>query len=220
MDEIEALTTSVCTNLCRRYGGFVEAADVRQELWVAYFTSKYYLDGHGEPDEFADEEAREEWHSAFNELKRELRRAGERYCRREKAARSGYEPHDEAFYNLAAMRQLVAAYLAHGPTESPPRTYETSVSRTGMPGETGTWLTSLIDVGIALGALKPTQRALIVSALGPDNSHMSDAEIASLLHMDEDRFRARVGGALTALQRWLGGANPYRVNRKSREEAA
>jgi hypothetical protein len=195
----------------------VERDDIRQELWVAYLCADWWHESVQEtaedPTEAGEQEA---YRLAVKRLRRELRNAGERMCRREKAAKLGYQTQDEAFYSHRALGQLVTAYLAHGVQDAPPRGREDSVRRPAPgAGSQGEYLVSLVDVGEALKRLKPGQIEILTYAYGPDWAHMTDDEIAGELRlqgwkdMDADRLRSRVRWAINRLQRELGGSNPW-----------
>jgi hypothetical protein len=188
-----------------------------QELWVAYYCADWWFDWWfvDERDVNHLEDREEEYRQAVKRLRREMRNAAERMCRREKAAIVGYQPHDEVFYSTRALADLVTAYLAHGVQDSPPRGREESVRRPGGAGDGRDYLVSLVDVGEALRRLKPSQLQILTYAYGPDWSHMTDEEIAGELQlkgwrgMDAERLRSRVRWALNRLQRELGGASPW-----------
>jgi hypothetical protein len=192
----------------------VERDDIKQELWVTYFCDPWLIEE--PPDAEEDPEGAEAYRLAVKRLRRELRNAGERMCRREKAAKLGYQTQDEAFYSQRALGQLVTAYLAHGVQDAPPRGREDSVRRPAPgAGSHGEYLVSLVDVAEALRRLKPAQLEILTYAYGPDWAHRTDEEIAGELRlmgwkgMDADRLRSRVRWALNRLQRELGGANPW-----------
>jgi hypothetical protein len=208
-DEIKELVAGLTRSLARRYP-MVEREDIQQELWCAYYCTKFFLgDWHKDPEDT------EEYRQAFNRVRREIRNAAERMCRREKAARVGYQPQDEVFYSTRGLADLVTAYLAQGVQDAPPRGREESVRRPGGASDGRDYLISLVDVGEALKRLKPGQIQILTYAYGPDWAHMTDEEIANELQlkgwkgMDAERLRSRVRWALNRLQRELGGPNPW-----------
>lgn len=190
------------SNLLARLYPMVPREDIRQEAWAAYYGSAFYEDGVEDRDEEPD----------YRSLRRQMRGPTERFCRQEKAARAGYETHDEAYYSLPALRVLLEAWYAHGPQENPPRSYDDSVNRTGGNGaEYGDYLVSLIDVGEALKGLKGPQQEILYYAYSPHYAGRTDWEIAAELRakgwkeMTEDSFHGKVRWALNRLQRQLGG---------------
>ena len=57
------------------------------------------------PDESLEDD---EYNAASQALRRKLRKAGDRFCRTEKAASSGYDVEDEAFYSIERLKELRA----------------------------------------------------------------------------------------------------------------
>lgn len=74
----------------RRYRGYVEAADVRQEMWLWATAKEKQIEDLPVPT-----------------LRWRLRDVGERFARQEKAQKSGYHPDDEVFYGLRAIRAVL-----------------------------------------------------------------------------------------------------------------
>lgn len=215
-DEVNELHARL-TGRLRKQFPMVDSEDVKQELWLAYYGSEYALNGSQEPVEASGEPGEGSPTSeAFHGLKKEMRNAGERYCRHEKAAAVGYKPRDEAFYELRALAGLLEQWFATGPAEAPPRTRETSVSRPSNPHERGNYLVSLIDIGSAVTQLRDAEKEILFYAYSPEYAGRTDEEIAAELRstgwkgMTEDAFRGKVRRALVRLQRRLGGASPYK----------
>lgn len=195
------------TNLLVKFYPQIDREEVKQELWMAFFGSTYHQDGPTDDEE-----------TDLRQLRRQMRRGAERYCRTEKAAAAGYESHDESFYSKRALRLLLESWFAHGPSESPARSYEDSVSRSGGgdASQSGDWLVSLIDVGESVKKLKPAQQEILYYAYSPNYAGRTDAEIAMELRsrgwqqMTVTKFQAKVRWALNRLQRQLGGNNPWK----------
>jgi hypothetical protein len=196
-DEAREIHARLLRHLSRDYS-MVDREDISQELWAAYYALS--------APELANPKG----------VERKMRAAATRYCRREKAAKEGYAIEDEQYYGGPALRRLLVEYLATGPTDSPPLTYETSVSRPTGDGSThGDYLVSLVDVGEGLKALPGEQREILWYGFGPEYSDRTDAEIAMMLAsrgwkgMTPEKFRGKLRWALTRLQRELGGPNPW-----------
>lgn len=94
-DDLEELIAKEAYHVTRRYHGFVEAEDVRQEMWAWCYAREKYVKG-----------------LTAAHLRWKLRDVGDGYGRREKAVRSGYSPQDEAFYSTAVLRELLPIVLA------------------------------------------------------------------------------------------------------------
>ena len=156
------------------------------------------------PDESLEDD---EYNAASQALRRKLRKAGDRFCRTEKAASSGYDVEDEAFYSIERLKELVETYYSDGLTEHPPIGRTESVRHTGDGSEAGTWLSSLIDVERGLSMLSG-EYSHRLSDRYKTNAHMSDSDYGFTLGLTEDQVRGRTRSALRALQRHLGGSNP------------
>lgn len=218
MDELYSLATSQARKLARKWR--VDYEDIRQEILVAALQEDLsWLQDEG----LGEEERRD--------LMRQLRvwawYVGERFCRREKAARSGYQVEDEVYYSRARLQELLSWYLECGLEERPPVSYGESVARAGDPSEGGNHLAALLDVERGLSLLQPSYRERLTVRFGPLEG-LSDDAIASLpqsevkrltgwhherlgrvLGVTGDQVRHRVDTALRALQSALGGANPW-----------
>lgn len=211
-DEALTVHASLVTLLGRLYPK-VPREDISQELWLAYYANQGVL----------DEEADGDGDYPEKRLRRVMRSQGERFCRREKAAAAGYETHDEVFYSLRALRELCVQWFAAGVTESPPRTYESSVTRKGDASQGGDWVVSLIDAGEAIRHLHPTHQEILFYAYSPDYAGMTDEDIVIELSshgwkgLTADKFRGKVRWALNRLQKELGGQNPW--GRDAKREA-
>lgn len=94
-DDLDDLIGQAAYRTVRRYRGFVEPEDVRQEMWAWVLARKTYVNGLEVPY-----------------LGRKLQNVGEAYGRKEKAAKTGYSPSDEFFYSFAVLREMLPVVLA------------------------------------------------------------------------------------------------------------
>jgi hypothetical protein len=223
VDALILQARTVALSLAKRYS-LCDLEDIASEI-VTYVYSKPkvlrewedFVSMEGEVDE---EEAR---HVA-NRMNLILRRAGERYCRKELAAQLGYSPEDEAFYSLPALRALVEWYYKEGITERPPVGRDKSPRR-GDPATGGDWMVSLLDVQRGLGIMPRKYRARLrcrYESFG-DRTDQELAEMVGTLATPKGtreriekhlgytpkQMASRVSYALSRLQRAIGGPNPY-----------
>jgi Fe-S cluster protector protein len=120
------------TTKWNRNGSWVEYEDVLQEAWVAYLTHKTLI------DEYLATSRR-------TEARYLIRDHVYRFCRKEKARRSGYDPEDEHLYTLKALRALLPGAFGGDVASEGGSSLEPRKGRGG--GGTGSDLdTSLIDV--------------------------------------------------------------------------
>ena len=100
------LVPSVANTIHRRYNKHVEKDDIKQELmaWAMTRVEDHIIDLM-EPNE--ERRRHNEQRIAW-----QMKRAGERYARKEKAAKSGYQTNDEAYYESATLGQLLPFVIA------------------------------------------------------------------------------------------------------------
>ncbi|MEU8317125.1 hypothetical protein AB0C33_02040 [Nonomuraea sp. NPDC048881] len=220
-EELYAMATSVARGLAKRWREDYE--DIRQEILLAAL--KDDLDASWEDVEALE---KDDYKDLASKTRRWMKYAGERYCRREKAARDGYDVSDEVFYSKARLEQLLEWLFAVGLEERPPIGRSESVSRsTGDPAEGGGHLASLLDVQRGLDQLHSiyidrlkVRFGLLAGYSDDQIAAMSQSEIRhvtgwhherlrQLLGDTGDQVRHRVDTALRRLQWALGGMNPW-----------
>jgi hypothetical protein len=196
----------VSRGLHRNYKS-LEADDIAQEMWVGALKRLKYLEAN----------------FAAGDLKLvdvEIRRAGWRACkederirRAEKAAKEGYHPDDEQFYTAGLLQVLIPSFLDGGVTAEPPR--GRSQRRSGLLSESGDYLAMMTDLSAAMDRLKPHQRRTLevyyAAPQGDDpDSRFTRNQIAASMGLTLEALMMRVNRAVRALQRELGGDNPWR----------
>jgi DNA-directed RNA polymerase specialized sigma24 family protein len=177
-----------------RYRQWTDRDDVMQEMWLWIFENSGLV-----------RDLLAEGRSGI--LRLHLRRVGEAWGRREKAAREGYSPKDEFFYNAALIREMLPNALdpkalpAQGDNEVKVRGASTSDGY-------GNWAACLVDVRVALGNLTVADRNLLTRRYRNGDTlevmAAADGVAASSMH-------ARLNRVVKRLQRCLGGASPYRA---------
>lgn len=151
-----------------RYRRYVAREDVTQALWVWLVQNKATA-----------VELEPRW------LQRRLRTAADRYCRREKAQRAGYDISDEYFYSILKLRRVIVD--AFDSEAVPP---SDSYRADELYAE---WITEVADV-----------RAALRKRTFPLRHYLTLREYAEGRRGDgEDE---EVKRALWALQRMLGGS--------------
>ena len=100
------LVPSVANTIYRRYNKHLEKDDIKQELmaWAMTRVEDHTIDLMEPVEEIRrHNEQRIAW---------QMKRAGERYARKEKAAKSGYQTNDEVYYESATLGQLLPFVIA------------------------------------------------------------------------------------------------------------
>lgn len=220
-EELYAAATSVARSLAKRWKEDYE--DIRQEILLDALRNDLSASWTG-----FEELDKEDYKELVARTRRWMRYAGERYCRREKAARDGYDINDEVFYSAKRLEQLLEWLLSEGLEERAPIGRAESVSRsTGDPSEGGGHLASLLDVQRGLELLDDHYRQRLEVRFGKlagfsddQIANMAQSEIRTLtgwhheklryvLGTTGDQVRHRVDTALRRLQWELGGSNPW-----------
>lgn len=174
-DDLTQLINKAAYQLYRRYRAYVEAEDIRQEMWVWV----------------AARVAKVEDMPTFK-LRYKLLDAGGTYCRREKAAKSGYSPDDEVFYGLPLLRELLPFAVRDLPIVlKGVDDTNTSTARKAAAGVSMSYETAVADVRAAFNWLRDPYRAVLRAYA--DGDEVSAGEVTR---------------ALRAMQRKLGGRRP------------
>lgn len=191
-----AIAISV-NKLIRKYHRWVEAKDVTQHLWEnAWKKRKVFA-------EYLSREDKEEQKQGWSALLTALQRDGDRYCRKEKADRSGYRTEDEAFYTKSMIEDLLSMlYNGTGITNI----IDDRVKVKTAPGSGYSVETSLADVEMALKYLEPEDRDLLVQAYG---YQVSETALAQTLGVSRSTVERRLTKACKQMIEFLGGPSPY-----------
>ena len=189
-----------------RYKAYVEREDVMQEClswaltrhsWIA----EQLLEA-TDPDKRKHAESRIAW---------QMRRSAERYARREKATKSGYQITDEAYYQGYTLGQLlpyVIASVVDGTVlEQIQDMIQDGLPRgSSSPSEGGNLLANLIDIKIGYTKLEAEDKILLrVRYL----DSFTLQQIANHYQCSVSTVDRRIDGAMRRLQDLLGGVSPF-----------
>lgn len=181
--------------VARRYRRYTTTQDLVQEAWVWAMEHPRKL-----AEFLKEEEAGEQVRRLRNALCSHLDKIG----RREKAHTLGYEPDDEFFYTLPALRDLLPEVYGHVDWTSF-AVNDSEVRPTGDPAEGGNRMAELSDVSAALGRLAKDDQRILFLRFGAGDSV---DDIAKHLQIDVGAANMRVDRALRRLQDGLGGPPP------------
>ena len=203
---IYEIAPSVAYTVAQRYPKFVERDDVKQEcLQWALTRAAYINDQLGELD--TDKRRHNEQKIAWQML-----RVAERYARKEKATRSGYQTGDEAYYERATLAQLlpfVIASVIDGTVleQAQDMVKDGQPRGSSSPAEGGNLLAILLDIKKGYVKLDADEQQLLIWR---HHESLTLAQIAGLLECAVSTADRRCINALRALQKQLGGENPFR----------
>lgn len=194
--DIAAVIGSQAFAVAQRFKPHADQEDLQQEAWV------WVLE---HPAKVKEHQANEDVRLAAYRLGQDIWGVMDRYARREKAQKAGYEPEDEMFASDAVINVVLPAVLKGDPT--PPARDGERVANTSDPAEGGGWLATFMDVKLAWerADLTDQQRALLVSYY---RDEMTQAEIASTLKLGQPAVTRRLKQARAKLIDQLGGPKP------------
>jgi len=203
---IYELAPSVAYAVHRRYKHWVEREDITQECiaWGvtrnAYITEQMSVE---DPKQLEYNQSRIAW---------QMKRAVERYARREKANKSGYQINDEVYYQTFTLGQLlpfvITSIIDGTVLEQMQEMINDGQPRgSSSPSEGGNLLASLIDIKKCYLKLDQKDQELL-RMRHYDNATLQ--QIAAFLECAVSTADRRCTNSLRRLQDELGGETPWR----------
>ena len=199
---------SVAGVVYKRYNKFVERDDVKQEclLWAMTPSRREWTEELlSEPDTKTRQhnESRIAW---------QMKRAAERYARRIKADKSGYQLNDEVYYETFTLSQLlpfVIASVIDGTVlqQAQEMIKDGQPKGSSSPSEGGNLLAALLDIKSCFLKLDVKEQTLLTYRY---HENFTLQQMASLLECSVSTADRRCSNALRKLQDGMGGENPYR----------
>lgn len=199
-DDSHANVSSMARQLKSKYRDFVDYADVQQELYIWYLT-------HGHKIEEWAEQHHPKTVQAY--IMKSLRNHGEKYCRSEKAARTGYSPDDEFFYTIQMCAEMLQLYF-DPEWMLPAYQLGEHTSNKKPPSEGGNLMAMVADVGRAYESMSQGDRDLlrrIYDGERPVREAMEfEAMCNGITYAAQDM---RIRRILGRLRKQLGGPAPF-----------
>ena len=201
-DEVNEINISIAWGLSKRYHRFVELADLRQAM------NEYAWKRRDKVAQYLIREDPIEIKQGYKAFSTFMRRAGERYARKEKARTLGYELGDEYFYRLDLIENLIKvagtdeSYLAN-------QVFDPDVHgvKAKKPANEGNNLAAMIaDVDRAMKKLDPRMQGILTSRFVND---MPLADIAEAWDISPQRVEQLVAKGIKDIADKLGGVTPY-----------
>tara|TARA_R110000822_G_scaffold84609_4_gene198534 strand:+ start:342 stop:977 length:636 start_codon:yes stop_codon:yes gene_type:complete len=200
------IAPGVARAIHNRYKTYVEREDVLQECLSWALTRHSWIADQlleaTDPDKRKHAESRIAW---------QMRRAAERYSRREKATKSGYQITDEAYYQGYTLGQLlpfvIASVVDNTVLEQIQDMIQDGQPRgSSSPSEGGNLLANLIDIKIGYTKLEAEDKILLrVRYL----DSFTLQQIANHYQCSVSTADRRIDGAMRRLQNLLGGVSPW-----------
>jgi DNA-directed RNA polymerase specialized sigma24 family protein len=199
------LVPSVANTIYRRYNKHVEKDDIKQELmaWAMTRVEDHTTDLM-EPIE--DRRKHNEQRIAY-----QMRRVAERYARKEKAAKSGYNTTDEVYYESFTLGQLlpfvIASIIDGTVLEQVQQMIQDGQPKgRSSPSEGGNLLASLIDIKKGYLQLDVEDQTLLRFRYHENYTLQQLSEVLECAVSTADR---RCEKSLRRLQDNLGGVSPW-----------
>jgi RNA polymerase sigma factor (sigma-70 family) len=202
---VKDLVSAVAGSIARRFKGWVERDDLKQELYLWFI---------GRQDQYTDqlnEENKEKREHNERRLAYQMRRIAEKYARREKARKAGYHITDEVFYDTATIARLMPSIL-QSVIEGTVLEQAQDLINDGQPrkqpapSEGGNLLAILIDVKKSYLKLEEEDKVILRMRYYDNNTLQ---EISQYLEVAVSTADRRCTSALRRLQDKLGGDTPW-----------
>jgi len=199
------LAPSVAGTIYRRYKNYVERDDIKQECMAWAITRNGYItEQMSEPNE--ERRKHNEQRIAY-----QMRRVAERYARKEKASKSGYQTTDEAYYESAGIGQLlpfvIASVIDGTVLEQVQQMVQDGQPKgKSSPAEGGNLLATLIDIKRGYLKLEEEDQKLLRFR---HHENFTLQQIAGFLECAVSTADRRCNNAMRKLIEQLGGQSPW-----------
>jgi RNA polymerase sigma factor (sigma-70 family) len=193
-EKYEGLVGTIAYEFSRKYF-MVDAADIRQEMWV------WFLEHPNKVKVWESLDGKQ----SVKLIARSLRNQAKDYCQKQKAHAVGYRVEDNYYYDKELVEVLLPSVL-RGDTTAP--AIHDNVSNTNrVVSEGGNWFAMVADVNRGFKRLTEEQQSLIYLRFGDGCDNKT---FATEMGISEDAARMRVNRALNNLVNILGGQKPRR----------
>ena len=199
------LVPSVTYVIVRKFKGWVDTDDVRQECYLwAIGRGQQFTDLLNEPD------LKKREHNE-KRIVYQMRRVAERYARKEKARKAGYKTGDEAFYDTTIIAQLipfVIASIVNGTVleQAQEMINDGTPRKQSTPAEGGNLLAILIDIKKQYLKLEQEDKTILQMRY---HDNFTLQQIGQYLECATSTADRRCTSALRRLQNKLGGETPW-----------
>ena len=199
------IVPSVVTLVHRRYRKYVDRADLVQEAYAWLMTRVIYFNG------LLEEENETVRLANQRRIGWQMKRAVERYARKEKATRSGYQTNDESFYDVVTIAQLLPYVIASIVNDTAIEQAQNLVNdgtprKPSAPSEGGNLLAILIDIKKSYDLLDEDEKKILRLRYHENYTLQQLSEVLECAISTADR---RCGNALRKLLNFMGGESPY-----------
>jgi RNA polymerase sigma factor (sigma-70 family) len=202
---LDDLVPSVVTTIYRRFRTYTERADLLQEAWAFVLSRAEHFN-----EVLSEEnEVQRKWNE--KKISWQMRRALERYARKEKASKSGYQLNDEAYYDTVTIAQLlpfvIKSFISKTALEQSQILINDGTPRKpSAPAEGGNLLAMLVDIKKAYEKLDKYDQDILRLRY---HDNLTLQIISEYLECAISTVDRRCTQALRKLQNNIGGESPW-----------
>lgn len=199
---VDEVTATIAWSLSKKYHRFAELSDIKQAM------NEYAWKRKDKVAEYLIREDEGERRAGYKAFTTFMRRAGERYARKEKARALGFELGDEYFYKTVMIENLIKvlgsedAHLSNQVLD--PDVHGVKAKKQASEGNN--LLAMLADVDKAMKKLDPRTSGILNLRFAND---LPLSEIATEWEISPQRVEQIVNKGLRDISEYLGGATPY-----------
>jgi len=199
------IVPSIARVVHNQYNKYVDKDDLKQECIQWALARIVYIN-----EQLEVEDTNERRHNE-QKIAWQMKRAAERYARKEKAIKSGYQLADEAYYQTGVLGQLlpfVIASVLDGTVleQAQEMIRDGQPKGSSSPAEGGNLLAMLIDIKQGYEKLEQEDQRILMLRYHENLKLEEIGEILECHHSTADR---RCDRALRNLNEKLGGPSPY-----------
>ena len=199
------LVPSVATSIHRRYRRWTEREDILQECYSwAMSRAEHFAT-------LLEEENPEEQAINVKRIAWQMRRHAERYARKEKAKKSGYQVNDEAYYDTVTIAQLlpfvIKAHINNSALEQSQVLINDGTPRKpSAPAEGGNLLAMLVDIKQAFEKVGKEDQEILTLRYHENQTLQVLAQYLECSISTADR---KINQSLRKIQDEMGGSSPW-----------
>ena len=201
-EQVNEITSALAYNLSKKYHRFAEQSDIKQAM------NEYAWKRKDKVNEYLIREEENERRMGYKAFSTFMRRAGERYARKEKARALGYELGDEYYYRIEMIESLIKvlgsedAHLTNQVLD--PDVHGIKAKKQASEGNN--LLAMLADVDRAMKKLDPRTQGILNSRFAHD---LPLTEIATAWDISPQRVEQISARGIRDISELLGGGAQY-----------
>jgi RNA polymerase sigma factor (sigma-70 family) len=202
---LDDLVPSVVTTIHRRFRAYTERGDLLQEAWAFVLSRADHFN-----EVLSDEnEVQRKWNE--KKVAWQIRRNLERYARKEKATKSGYQINDEAYYDTVTIAQLLPFVIKSVISDTALEQSQILVNdgtprKPSAPAEGGNLLAMLVDIKKAYEKLDKYDQDILRLRY---HDNLTLQLISEYLECAISTVDRKCTQALRKLQNNIGGDSPW-----------